>query len=280
MWARLTPILLVATLAVSCHKADRQPVTVIPKQAPTATSAPAQTAPAPAAAPATAPAAPNTTPAAQASPSTASSPAPAQPADKAPASGASGGQGQAAAAQPPRPGTITLAPQTAAQPTATQLSNAPAATLMANPTAGRILPDDFKIGTLGDANGARKDQRGAMTAAGSFLGALIAGEVDGKLLTPDARGTVGDSLSWGLSHGEKPTSFRLGEPRTRDDGEITAPVRLFGSQGTTEGEIYMTRSGDQWLVSDVQVSLAGLLVKRQPPKEKFFPSSYRWLLED
>jgi hypothetical protein len=106
------------------------------------------------------------------------------------------------------------------------------------------------------------------------------GSVDTKLLTPEARARIPDALAFGLKQGYTPRSYRIGAPRTREDGEITAAVRLFGADGTSEGEIYMSRAGDQWLVSDVQVSLAGLSVKRPPAKEKFFPSAYRWLLED
>jgi hypothetical protein len=143
-----------------------------------------------------------------------------------------------------------------------------------------LLPEDFKIGPLGDAGTAKKDQQSAMLAARAFLSALMAGKVDTKLLTPEAQGRVPDSLAFGLKQGYTPRTYRIGVPRTREDGEITAAVRLFGADGASEGEIYMSRAGDQWLVSDVQVSLAGLSVKRQPSKEKFFPSAYRWLLED
>jgi hypothetical protein len=143
-----------------------------------------------------------------------------------------------------------------------------------------LLPEDFKVGPLGDSATAKKDQLGAMLAAGTFLTDLVAGRVDTKLLTTDAQSRVPETLAFGLKRGYTPVSFRIGAPRTREDGEITAAVRLFAADGATEGEIYMARAGDQWLVSDVQISLAGLAVKRPPAKEKFFPSAYRWLLED
>jgi hypothetical protein len=250
---RLTPVLLVAlaVLAVaSCQRTVRQPV--VPMSTPGRAATPTPTPVSPAAVP---------TRTAEQKPSAAPG---AQP----------------AGAQKPNPGAITLAPQSPSQPAVTPVSSAPASSLLAASPTGRILPEDFKIGVLGDPAGSRKDQQGAMTAAAAFLDALTAGKVDAGLLTADARATVADSLSYGLDHGEKPTSFRISAPRTRDDGGITAAVRLFAAGGSTEGEIYMERAGDQWLVADVQVSLAGLLVKREPPREKFFPSAYRWLLED
>jgi hypothetical protein len=243
-WVRLTPILLVAVLAVSCQKTVRQPVTVTPAQQAAPAAAPQPAAPTAAAPSSTKPPAPIDTD------------------------------------QDPHPGPITLAPQNPTPTAAPQVSNAPASTLLANGAGSRILPEDFKIGALGDITGSLKDQQGAMKSAELFLDSLVAGKLDSRLLAPEARGTVGDTLSWGLAHGERPTSFRISAPRTHDDGEITAAVRIFAGTGATEGEIYMTHAGDQWLVSDVQVSLAGLSVKREPPKEKFFPSAYRWLLED
>ena len=87
-------------------------------------------------------------------------------------------------------------------------------------------------------------------------------------------------LAYGLQQGNTPASFRLGSAKTRDDGEITATVRLFGTAGTAEGEIYMSKPAAQWLVSDLQLSMAQMAVTKEKPKEKFFPSAYRWLLEE
>jgi hypothetical protein len=145
---------------------------------------------------------------------------------------------------------------------------------------GRIMPEDFKIGPLGDRRSAKNDENAALDAAGAFLDRLVTGSVDKTLLAPEAQETVSDSLAFGLRQGNAPTVYRLGSPRTRDDGEITAAVRLFGSEGTSEGQIYMAASGARWLVADLQLSLAQLSVKREKPKEKFFPLEYRWLLEE
>ena len=45
------------------------------------------------------------------------------------------------------------------------------------------------------------------------------------------------------------------------------------------GDLYVARR-QKWLVSDLQLSLAQLAVKREKAKEKYFPSAYRWLLEE
>jgi hypothetical protein len=144
----------------------------------------------------------------------------------------------------------------------------------------RIMPEDFKIGPLGDGRSERQDESRALEAASAFLDRLVAGSVDKKLLTPESQDAVADTLTFGLHQGNAPTAYRLGPPKARDDGEITAAVRLFGSQGTSEGVLYVAPSGSEWLVADLQLSLAQLTVKREKPKEKFFPLEFRWLLEE
>jgi hypothetical protein len=144
----------------------------------------------------------------------------------------------------------------------------------------RLLPEDFKIGPLGDDRTAQKDQDQAMEAASRFLSELAAGKVDKDLIADGSRDAMTGTLSFGLEKGNTPVSWRIGRPRTRDDGEVTAAVRLFGREGSSEGEIYVQRSGSKWLVADLQLSLAELSVKIEKPKEKFFPLEYRWLLEE
>lgn len=87
-------------------------------------------------------------------------------------------------------------------------------------------------------------------------------------------------LQYGIQRGDVPRSFRIGAPKKHESGEISANVRLFGQEGTSEGEIFMTRAGGHWLVSDFQISMEDLKVKQEKPKERFFPSSYRWMLQE
>ena len=144
----------------------------------------------------------------------------------------------------------------------------------------RFLPEDFKIGPLGSTLASSKDADAAFAAASGFLAGLVAGSIDRQWITPDAQDTLSDTLTYALERGYAPRSFRLGVPKDVAGGQIAANVRFFGSEGTSEGEIYMARAGTQWLVADVQVNLADLAVARAAPKEKFFPSEYRWLLEE
>jgi hypothetical protein len=180
----------------------------------------------------------------------------------------------------PVPGPITLSHDVGDQAGAGPRPPSTAAGLMALDREKRLLPEDFKIGPLGEARGGKSDENDAVGAANAFLASIVAGKVDPKLLAPESEKTVSDTISFGLRQGNVPRSFRVGTPKLREDGEITATVRLFGDDGTSEGEIYMSHVGKLWLVSDLQLSLAQLAVKKEKPKEKFFPSTYRWLLED
>jgi hypothetical protein len=222
----------------------------------------------------------------------ATAPQPAQPATQPPAvppMGQPPGLNQAQPGQtqrpsPPKPGqspSISLAQDRQAEPLLSRtrpLSSA--ATLMALGRQTRTLPEDFKIGPLGDNRTEDQDANAAVSAAEAFLTGVVAGKPDGALLTAESAKTVLDTLTYGLKQGYAPSSFRLGTPKLQDDGEIAANVRLFGADGTAEGEIYLARAGKKWLVSDMQLSLAQLAVKREKAKEKYFPSAYRWLLEE
>jgi hypothetical protein len=192
-----------------------------------------------------------------------------------------------AAAQPPSPVPtnpakgITLAPsQQTENPAGRSRPVANAATLMALGRQIRALPEDFKIGPLGDDQTENADENGATTTAQAFFTALVAGKVDRALLAADSEKTVFDTLTYGLKQGYTPSSFRVGAPKVQEDGGIAANVRLFSADGSAEGEVYMARSGKKWLVSDLQLSLAQLAVKHEKSKEKYFPSAYRWLLEE
>jgi hypothetical protein len=245
----LPAILLIFLTVLACHKSTRQGTAPAPVQQPGQPAALAQTPPplvrppGPKQAPKTEPAHPKPTPG------------------------------------PAR--SITLAPDQRAEPLLARtrpLTNV--TTLMALGRQTRALPEDFKIGPLGDDRTENQDENDAASTAETFLSGLVAGKPDRALLAAESEKTVLDTLTDGLKQGYAPRSFRLGTPKMQDDGEIAANVRLFGAEGSAEGEIYMARAGKKWLVSDLQLSLAQLAVKREKSKEKYFPSAYRWLLEE
>jgi len=142
----------------------------------------------------------------------------------------------------------------------------------------RLLPEDFKIGPLGDAGQGTADGKSAFESATALLASLVSRKVDTKLLAPDSAQALLDMLAFGFEGDRAPTSFRLGTPVSHPDGEITVNARLFRGPGATEGEVYLRRENRQWLIADIQISPAGLAEARERSKQKFFPSPYRWLL--
>ncbi len=209
-----------------------------------------------------------------------SSPQPAAPASQPQAQGtpaAAGTQGQ---------------PQAAAAAAQTAPAASPAPAVVATParidtgiqslfTLGRetaMLPEDFSIGPLSDPLHLEGRDKAAMAAARSFMSSLTDSRVDAGLLAPESSARLKDSLSYSLDKGEAPSSFRLGRPKELASGEIAFNVRLFRGEGAAEGEIFLLEKDKTWRVSDFQVNLSDLAEVRAKKGEKFFPSSYRWLL--
>ncbi len=253
MWlGGLTSVILLLALT-SCTRSPRT------AQAPGSASPPA-------------PVASTTAPAAS-SPAAAAPPTPATAAGPSPA-GAPSQPGPAAR-------TITLAQeQLPSAPAVAARQNTDVSSLLPLGRAARVLPEDFKIGVLADARVGDAEEQQAMTTAISFLSRLVAGKVDSSLLDPETGGRVSDMLAFGLERGDLPRAYRVGAPKKHESGEVTATVRLFGPEGTSEGEIALSRTGGRWLVKDLQISMDDLQVKTEKPKERFFPSSYRWMLEE
>ena len=261
MWlGGLTSVILLLALT-SCARSPRTaqaPSSANPPAPPASTTVPAASSRA---------AAPPPTPAAAAAPNAAAAAVPSP------------------AAAPSQPGpaarTITLAQeQLPSAPAVAARQNTDVSSLLPLGRAARVLPEDFKIGVLADARVGDAEEQQAMTAASSFLSRLVAGKVDASLLDPETGGRVSDMLGFGLERGDLPRAYRVGTPKKHESGEVTANVRLFGPEGTSEGEIALSRTGGRWLVKDLQISMDDLQVKTEKPKERFFPSSYRWMLEE
>ena len=202
------------------------------------------------------------------------------PATRAPAPGTAEHSATAPGASGPKQ-TIALArEQPAPATTVAPRQNTDVTSLLTLGRDSRILPEDFKIGAFGDARAGDPDDRQAMAVAGSFLGRLVSGKVEVALLDPSSESRVSDMLDFGIQRGDVPLSYRLGAPKKHEGGEITASIRLFGTAGTSEGEISLARVGGHWLVTDLQISMDDLQAKQEKPTERFFPSSYRWMLEE
>jgi len=152
--------------------------------------------------------------------------------------------------------------------------------LVAQGLEKKIMPEDFLIGALSETDGRKAEEIEAIWTARAFLASIVAGAPNRKLLSAESEEGIADMLSFSAEQGYTAKSFRLGNPKRHENGEVTASVRLLDAEASSEGEIYLSRTGKEWLVSDFQINLAQLATKREKPKERFFPSAYRWLLEE
>ncbi|OHD73222.1 MAG: hypothetical protein A2177_02965 [Spirochaetes bacterium RBG_13_68_11] len=139
------------------------------------------------------------------------------------------------------------------------------------------LPEDFEIGPLGAARLLGDDERAAYNAAASLLDAFARGRVNRTGLTADSRDALAGTIGYALERNDLPVAWRLGPPRATGSEQV-ANLRLFGTDGSAEGELYARREGGDFRVSDLQIDPARMRVRRERSGRTFFPSPYRWLL--
>ena len=197
--------------------------------------------------------------------------------------GASGGQTASPAASSSAPAAaggpraITLEPVPPSPAGSSARPDTGLFTLLAQGAQDGLLPEDFEIGPLASSRLLQGDGREAFAVAASLAVAFARGAVDRSLLAADSREALAGMLGYAIEQGELPASFRLGPPRAAGQEQV-ANLRLLGAEGSTEGEIYARLEGRAWLVSDLQVDPARMLVRKDRSGRTFFPSPYRWLL--
>jgi hypothetical protein len=153
-----------------------------------------------------------------------------------------------------------------------------------------VLPEDFKIGPLAELVELDRNSREMVSAASRFLDALREGTVPVDLLLAGVREELSRSIDYYLEQDLSPLNYRLGaittDPASKADQSSPAlqqtawmNVRLFGSPGVAEGEMYLQRSGGRWYVSDLQINFEELGQSYAPEQEKYYPSTYGWGIE-
>ncbi len=184
--------------------------------------------------------------------------------------------GAAAEAGRPAPGSSRAASPKAAVLPATSADLGMYGLLALGAQAG-AMPEDFLIGPIGDPRGLGSDEGSAFQVASSLLEGLVQRKVQRDLLAAATREELASMLGYAIEQGEVPASWRLGPPH-RIRGEMVCTIRLIGTPGTAEGDLYLAKDGGSWLVSDLQVNMAQLAAPRVERGGRFFPSPYRWLL--
>jgi hypothetical protein len=130
-------------------------------------------------------------------------------------------------------------------------------------------PEDFRIGALETGGGDAMARR----VLEAFFGALTSGSVDAPALDPTRREALAGLLEAQLQKAGRPTAWRIGRLEPVADGELRARIRLFVERGSIDGEAYLVKAPEGWLVSDFQVDLTAARAGRGG--EQFLPSPYR-----
>jgi hypothetical protein len=183
---------------------------------------------------------------------------------------------------------ITLnqaAPPEQPQPAATQQSEQQKLMVL---ESVKVLPEDFKIGPLADLEGNDRSTLEMITVSTRFLQALQDGVVDGESLLSEVRQELTTSIRYYLEQDLIPVNYRIGAITTEsyaegdrtqsllEPGRAWMNLRLFGTPGVSEGELYLERSGGRWYVSDLQIDFERMRQEYVREQEVYYPSTYGW----
>jgi hypothetical protein len=151
-----------------------------------------------------------------------------------------------------------------------------------------ILPEDFKIGPLADLVGVDRSTLEMISVSTRFLNALEEGTIDQQALLEEVREELTTSIRYYLDRELIPVNYRIGvitmessseseqEPSSLQRRSAWMNVRLFGSPGVSEGELYLERSGGRWYVSDLQIDFEALGQEYVKEQEQYYPTIYGW----
>jgi hypothetical protein len=154
--------------------------------------------------------------------------------------------------------------------------------------SSQVLPQDFEIGPLADLVGIDRSRQEMVSVTTRFLDALQEGSVPVESLHNSVREELASSISYYLKKDLIPVTYRIGAITTESQGggdqnssalqRRTAwmNIRLFGSPGVCEGELYLEKSGGRWYVSDLQINFEMLEQSYSREQERYYPSAYGW----
>jgi hypothetical protein len=143
-------------------------------------------------------------------------------------------------------------------------------------------PEDFRIGPLSGAvmPGLSADEAESLRTATSLLSGLSKKKVAEELLLPERKEALSRLLGDAVSKGLVPTRFRLGPVGRNGPSATRVNARLYGSAGSAEGELFLRKEEKSWLIADIQLRFESLAEKQVRGQERFYPSTFRWLLDE
>jgi hypothetical protein len=150
-----------------------------------------------------------------------------------------------------------------------------------------VLPEDFQIGPLADLVGIDRSTQEMVSVTTRFLDALEQGTVRNESLQGNVREELANSILYYLERGLVPVNYRIGAitqetPADEQNPAASIPrnawmnIRLFGSPGVGEGELYLEKSAGRWYVSDLQIDFESMSREYQREQEKYYPTTYGW----
>jgi hypothetical protein len=154
--------------------------------------------------------------------------------------------------------------------------------------SSQVLPEDFKIGPLANLVGIDRNTQEMVSVATRFLNGLQEGTVVIETLHNSVREELKNSVNHYLNQELIPITYRIGTITTQSQqvSDQNPPlgqqrtawmnIRLFGSPGVCEGELYLENSGGRWYISDLQTNFELLKRAYSREQEKYYPSAYGW----
>ena len=137
----------------------------------------------------------------------------------------------------------------------------------------RIVPEDFTIGLLQDRQEDNHDVRETMSAIEDFLDSLIRGKVNSTPLLPEKRDYLSRTLEYFMQRGDIPEEYRVGVITIEQNKTAVTTLRLFSTSGAAIGELYLSKTGNRWYISDIQIGFHW--VQRNQDETVFFPYTHR-----
>ena len=144
----------------------------------------------------------------------------------------------------------------------------------------RLVAEDFRLGPLEDCIKTTLDFAKAYQTISLFFKSLLARNPDYSLCEEKSQKQLRALLNYPLSQGLLPDRFRLGKFSYEGQNILRANIRLYKGKAITEGEIYLTKAEDVWLLSDLQVGFVLLNQEYQPSGQPFRPGGFEFLLRD
>lgn len=145
-------------------------------------------------------------------------------------------------------------------------------------TESNIYPQDFKIGKLEPEIGIPRTDKNIVLTIKTFLNSLQRGKVDRVTIDPEDFDSIKKISTYYFNKANRFNSFRIGSINSTGMDTVTVNCRLFGSPGTAEGQIYLKRKANKWLITNVQINIKQITKPRK--KELFIPNSYSWIMEE